>query len=53
VALALIQFADLSAYERYRNALMEDPDAVANVQQADASGCILLENRFFLQQTLE
>ena|SRR5882757_8651052 len=53
VALALIRFADLTAYERYREALAEDPDAVANVQQADASGCILVEDRSFMQQVPE
>jgi hypothetical protein len=53
VALALIRFPDLTAYERYREALMKDPDAVANVQQADASGCILVEDRSFMQQVPE
>ena len=50
MALALIRFPDLTSYERYREALMKDPDAVANVKQADASGCILVENRSFLRQ---
>jgi hypothetical protein len=49
-ALALIRFTDLGAYERYRDALMKDPDAVANVERADASGCILVEDRSFLKQ---
>ena len=53
VALALIRFPDLGAYERYREALMKDPDAVANVRHADTSGCILVEDRFFSQQTPE
>ena len=53
MALALIQFQDLGAYERYRDALMKDRDAVANVQQADASGCILVEDRSFLQRVPE
>jgi|SRR5581483_2571479 len=52
-ALALIRFPDLGAYEQYRTALMKDPDAVANVQQADAAGCILLEDRSFMQQVPE
>jgi hypothetical protein len=52
-ALALIRFRDLAAYERYREALRNDPDAVANVSRADASGCILLENRSFLRQVPE
>ena len=52
-AIALIRFRDLAAYEQYREALMKDPDAIANVKQADASGCILVENRSFLQQIPE
>lgn len=53
MALALIRFKDLTAYEQYREALMKDPDAVANVKQADESGCILVENRAFLRQIPE
>lgn len=49
-ALALINFADLAAYERYRSALMQDRDAKANVEAADASGCVLLEDRVILKQ---
>jgi hypothetical protein len=53
MALALIRFQDLSAYESYRDALMKDPDAIANIEQADASRCILFENRSFLRQMPE
>lgn len=53
VALALIRFNDLTAYERYREALMKDADAIANVERADASGCIYVENRSFLRQIPE
>jgi hypothetical protein len=49
-ALALIAFPDLASYERYRAALMHDPDAVANVAAAEASNCILMEDRSFLQR---
>jgi hypothetical protein len=49
-ALALIRFKDLTAYQRYREALVKDPDAVANVKRIEASGCIFIENRSFLQQ---
>ncbi|MGH9748160.1 MAG: NIPSNAP family protein [Candidatus Acidiferrales bacterium] len=49
-ALALIAFRDLSAYERYREALMKDPEAVANVTAADAARCILVEDRSFLKK---
>jgi hypothetical protein len=48
--LALIDFPNLAAYEQYRERLMSDPDAVQNVARADQSGCILLENRSFLQR---
>ncbi len=36
VAYALIRFANLTAYEKYREALGKDPDAIANVAAADA-----------------
>ncbi len=49
-ALALIGFPDLAAYQRYREALMQDPEAVANVAAADAAKCILVEDRSFLQK---
>ncbi len=52
-AIALIRFQDLTAYEQYREALMKDPGAIANVKEADASGCILAENRSFVQQVPE
>ena len=49
-ALALIDFPDLASYERYREALVRDPEAQANVAAADAAQCILVEDRSFLQQ---
>ena len=49
-ALALINFPSLAAYEQYRDALMRDPDAKANVEFADKSGCILVEDRSILRQ---
>lgn len=49
-ALALIEFRDLAAYEAYRAALMKDPDAVANVEAAEESKCILVEDRSFLRR---
>lgn len=49
-ALALINFPTLAAYEQYREALMRDADAKANVQFADKSGCILVEDRSVLRQ---
>ena len=49
-ALALISFPDLGAYERYREALMKDAAAVENVARVESAGCILSEDRGFLQQ---
>jgi len=48
-ALALIDFPSLSAYEEYRRRVMEDPEARQNVAHAERSGCILVEDRSFLQ----
>lgn len=48
-ALALINFPSLAAYEKYREALMGDGEAKANVEFAEQSGCILLEDRLILQ----
>ncbi|HZU42026.1 MAG TPA: NIPSNAP family protein [Terriglobales bacterium] len=47
-ALALINFPSLAAYEKYRAALMRDAEAKANVQAAEKSGCILVEDRLIL-----
>jgi hypothetical protein len=49
-ALALIDFPNLAAYEKYREALLSDPDALLNVAMVEKSGCILSENRSFLQR---
>ena len=49
-ALALINFASLAAYEQYRDALMQDPEANANVAFADNSGCIVVEDRSILRR---
>lgn len=49
-ALALINFPDLNAYERYRAALMNDADAEANVARIEVSGCLLNEDRGFMLQ---
>jgi hypothetical protein len=48
-ALALVNFPDLDAYQHYRQALMKDPEAAANVAAADAAKCILVEDRSFLE----
>lgn len=51
VALGLIDFANLAAYEQYRDKLASDPDAVENVRRADAARCILNEERSFVRRT--
>jgi hypothetical protein len=50
VALALIDFPDLASYQHYRETLAKDKDAIANVASADASQCIFVEDRSFLQR---
>ncbi len=47
IALALIGFESLAAYENYRAKLMDDPDARANLAEAEKSGCILVEERSY------
>jgi hypothetical protein len=49
-ALALINFSSLASYAQYRDALMSDPDAKTNVEFADKSGCVLVEDRSILQR---
>lgn len=49
-ALALINIPNLAAYERYRDALMRDSDAKANVEFAERSGCIWVEDRSIMQK---
>jgi hypothetical protein len=49
-ALALIDFENLASYEKYRAALMKDPESIASVRKIEKSGCILSENRSFLQR---
>lgn len=49
-ALALIEFGSLANYELYRQCLLEDPDACANVARATEAGCILVETRSFLRR---
>jgi hypothetical protein len=49
-ALGLIDFPDLSAYERYREQLMSDAEAVACLRRAEAAGCILSEDRSFVRR---
>ena len=48
-ALALINFPSTAAYAQYRDALGRDSEAKANVDFAEKSGCILVEDRSILQ----
>jgi hypothetical protein len=50
IAYALINFANLAAYEEYRDALMNDEDARQNFAFADRSGCIQIEERSILRK---
>ncbi|MGH3494746.1 MAG: NIPSNAP family protein, partial [Sciscionella sp.] len=50
VAVALIDFASLSAYERYRAALAADPDARANIAKAAQVQAIRAERRSFFRR---
>jgi hypothetical protein len=47
---ALINFSSLAAYVSYREALMKDEQALANLADADQSGCILIEERTILRR---
>ncbi|HVI34485.1 NIPSNAP family protein [Phenylobacterium sp.] len=49
VALALISFDSLTAYEAYRARLKTDPAGAANFRMAQAQRFILSEERTFLQ----
>ena len=49
-AVALIDFESLAAYERYRERLLVDPDAVANRAMAQKTRCIRVESRSFLRR---
>jgi hypothetical protein len=50
IALALIEFPSVAAHEEYRTALASDPQAQENLARAEKSGCIVSEERSFLQR---
>lgn len=50
VALALIEFPSVAAHEQYREALKNDPEAQENLALAERTGCIVSEERSFLQR---
>lgn len=49
-ALALIDFADLAAYQEYRKRLANDAEAQRNLEHARQTRCILVEERSFLRR---
>ncbi len=49
-AFGLIDFPDLAAYERYREALTIDEGAAECLRRAEAAGCILGEDRSFVRR---
>jgi len=49
IALALVSFASLAAYEAYRARLAADPEAAANFRTAQDQRFILSEERTFLR----
>jgi hypothetical protein len=51
IAFGLIDFPDLAAYERYREKLLVDADAVESLRRAEAAGCILCEDRSLVRRT--
>jgi hypothetical protein len=50
VALALIEFESLAAYETYRQKLAVDEEAHSNFGHARETRCILVETRTFLRK---
>jgi hypothetical protein len=50
VAIGLIDFPSLAAYEEYRARLASDPDAAENLRRAERAGCILIEDRSILRR---
>ena len=49
IALALISFESLAAYEAYRARLKADPEGAANLRFAEEARFILSEERTFLR----
>lgn len=50
IAMALISFDSLAAYEAYRARLREDDEGMANFRMAEDKKFILAEERTFLRQ---
>jgi NIPSNAP len=50
IALSLIDFPSLAAYEHYREALAKDPEHIEVARRAEQSGVVLVEDRSFVQR---
>jgi hypothetical protein len=50
IALGLIDFPDLAAYQLYREKLLTDADGAECLRRAEAAGCILNEDRSFVRK---
>jgi hypothetical protein len=50
IAVAIIEFPSLAAYEEYRERLGEDPENGELVRRAEAAGCILIEDRSIMER---
>ena len=53
IALALIEFPSVAAHEEYRQALGRDPEAQENLARSQQSGCIISEERSFLERIVD
>jgi hypothetical protein len=49
IALALIDFPSLAAYEQYREKLAVDPEASECLRRVESAGAILIEDRTILR----
>lgn len=49
-ALGLIDFPDLASYERYREKLATDAEAVEALRRAETAGCIVSEDRSIVRR---
>jgi NIPSNAP len=53
IALALIGFQSLAAYESYRSRIAADLDSKKNLADAEKSRCILIEDRSYFYRISE
>jgi hypothetical protein len=53
IALALIDFPSLAAYEQYRERLASDPEAGECLRRVEKAGSILVEDRAILSRVAE